>query len=67
VVAQDCAVAVARYAGGDPPPGAERRHPRWQFLTFGTAISVIVWLLASGGFAFYVSQLGSYNCLYNKA
>jgi membrane protein len=36
-------------------------HPRWRFLTFGTAISVLVWLLASGGFAFYVSQFSSYN------
>jgi membrane protein len=36
-------------------------HPRWQFLTFGTAISVVVWLLASGAFAVYVSSLGSFN------
>jgi membrane protein len=36
-------------------------HPRWRFLTFGTAISVVVWLLASGAFAIYVSQLGSFN------
>ena len=36
-------------------------HPRWQFLTFGTAISVVVWLLASGGFSVYVSQLGSFD------
>ena len=36
-------------------------HPRWRFLTFGTAISVFVWLAASGGFAFYVSQFSSYN------
>jgi membrane protein len=36
-------------------------HPRWRFLTVGTVISVLVWLLASGGFALYVSQLGSYN------
>jgi membrane protein len=36
-------------------------HPRWRFLTFGTAISVVVWLLASGGFALYVSQFASYN------
>jgi membrane protein len=36
-------------------------HPRWQFLTFGTAISVVVWLLASGAFALYVSSLGSFN------
>ena len=36
-------------------------HPRWRFVTFGTAISVVVWLLASGGFALYVSQFSSYN------
>src|SRR5215207_3860532 len=36
-------------------------HPRWRFLSLGTAISVIVWLLASGGFAVYVSQFSSYN------
>jgi membrane protein len=36
-------------------------HPRWTFLTFGTVISVVVWLLASGAFSVYVSQLGSFN------
>jgi membrane protein len=36
-------------------------HPRWSFLSVGTAISVVVWLLASGGFAVYVSQFASYN------
>jgi membrane protein len=36
-------------------------HPRWQFLTFGTILAVVVWLLASGAFAVYVSQFGSYN------
>jgi len=36
-------------------------HPRWRFLSFGTVVSVVVWLLASGAFALYVSQFGSYN------
>ena len=36
-------------------------HPRWQFLSIGTAIAVVVWLLASGAFALYVSQFSSYN------
>lgn len=36
-------------------------HPRWQFLTIGTALAVFVWLLGSGAFAVYVSQFGSYN------
>ncbi|HEV3479176.1 MAG TPA: YihY/virulence factor BrkB family protein [Gaiellaceae bacterium] len=36
-------------------------HPRWQFLSVGTTIAVFVWLLASGGFAVYVSMFASYN------
>jgi membrane protein len=36
-------------------------HPRWQFLSLGTVVAVVIWLLASGGFAFYVSQFSSYN------
>jgi membrane protein len=36
-------------------------HPRWRFLSFGSVLAVVIWLLASGAFAFYVSQFGSYN------
>ena len=36
-------------------------HPRWQFISFGSATAVVVWLLASGGFALYVALFGSYN------
>jgi membrane protein len=36
-------------------------HPRWRFLTLGTVTSVLVWLLASGAFAVFVGQVGSYN------
>lgn len=36
-------------------------HPRWRFLTFGSAFSVVIWLAASGLFALYVSLFGSYN------
>ena len=39
--------------------GPDVDHPRWQFLTFGTVISVVVWLLASGAFAVFVSRFGS--------
>jgi membrane protein len=41
--------------------GPNVEHPRWRFLTPGTALAVLVWLLASGGFAVWVSQFGSYN------
>jgi membrane protein len=36
-------------------------HPRWRFLTPGSLVAVLVWLAASGLFAFYVSRFGSYN------
>jgi membrane protein len=37
------------------------KHPRWSFLTFGSVLAVVVWLVASGAFAFYVAKFGSYN------
>jgi len=41
--------------------GPDVDHPRWCFLTVGSAIAVAVWLAASGAFAFYTSRFGSYN------
>ncbi len=34
---------------------------RWQFVSFGAVFAVLVWLLASGAFAFYTSRFASYN------
>jgi membrane protein len=36
-------------------------HPRWSFLSFGAALAIVLFLLLSGAFAFYVSQFASYN------
>jgi membrane protein len=41
--------------------GPNVAHPRWRFLTPGSVVAVVVWLAASGLFAFYVSRFGSYN------
>ena len=41
--------------------GPDVDHPRWRFLTAGSAIAVVVWLAASGGFAVYTSMFGSYD------
>ena len=41
--------------------GPNVEHPRWDFLTIGAVIALVVWLAASGGFAFYVASFGSYN------
>jgi membrane protein len=41
--------------------GPNVKHPRWHFLTFGAVVSLVIWLLGSGAFAFYVSKFSSYN------
>jgi membrane protein len=41
--------------------GPNVEHRRWRFFTYGSVFAVVVWLLASGAFSFYVSQFGSYN------
>jgi membrane protein len=41
--------------------GPDVDHPRWRFLTAGSAVAVAIWLAASGGFAVYTSSFGSYN------
>jgi membrane protein len=49
------AFAAVLYLG----PNVELR--RWTFLTPGAWVALVVWLLASGLFALYVSFFGSYN------
>jgi membrane protein len=41
--------------------GPDVDHPKWHFLTVGSVIAVVVWLLTSGLFAVYTSTFGSYN------
>jgi membrane protein len=41
--------------------GPDVDHPRWRFLTIGSAVAVVIWLAASGLFALYVNYFGSYN------
>lgn len=38
-----------------------RRNAQWRWLTPGAAAATMLWLLASMGFAYYVSNFGSYN------
>ena len=49
------AFAVVLYVG----PNVD--HPVWKFVSFGAVVAVVIWLAASGAFALYVSQFGSYN------
>jgi membrane protein len=44
------------------------RHPKpgFRWITPGSALAVLTWLLASGGFAIYVANFGSYNKTYGS-
>jgi membrane protein len=43
-----------------------RRGPRWQWVSWGAVIAVILWIIGSWGFSFYVSRFGSYNKTYGS-
>jgi membrane protein len=40
------------------------RHPKLRWVTPGGVVAVVVWVLASAGFGFYVSNFGSYGKTY---
>ncbi|HEY0637891.1 MAG TPA: YihY/virulence factor BrkB family protein, partial [Pseudonocardiaceae bacterium] len=42
------------------------RHPGFRWITPGSAIAVLVWILASVGFGLYVANFGSYNKTYGS-
>jgi membrane protein len=42
------------------------RHPGFRWITPGGVLGVLLWLLASAGFAFYVASFGSYNKTYGS-
>jgi membrane protein len=41
--------------------GPDVEHPRWHFLSVGSLFATLVWLAASGAFAYYTSAFASYN------
>jgi membrane protein len=41
--------------------GPNVEQPKWHFVTLGAVFAVVIWLVASGAFAFYASRFGSYN------
>jgi membrane protein len=41
--------------------GPDVEHPHWRFITPGSLLATVIWLAASGAFAFYTSAFGSYN------
>lgn len=42
------------------------RQPRFRWITPGGVVAVLIWVIASAGFAAYVSNFGSYNKTYGS-
>jgi membrane protein len=42
----------------------DRDQPRWSWVSWGSGIATLLWVLASVGFSFYVSLFGNYNKTY---
>jgi membrane protein len=42
------------------------KQPRFRWLSVGAVVAIIVWILASAAFAFYVATFGSYNKTYGS-
>jgi membrane protein len=47
--------------------GPSRRAPRWQWASAGAVLAMVLWVVASAGFSFYVSRFGNYNATYGAA
>jgi membrane protein len=46
--------------------GPSRAEPRWQWITWGSALAAIVWLAASALFSWYAANFGTFNKTYGS-
>lgn len=46
--------------------GPSRRKPKWRWVTWGSALAGVLWLIVSGLFSWYVAHFGSYNETYGS-
>lgn len=46
--------------------GPARRKPRWMWLTPGSVLTAVLWLMLTLGFGFYVARFGNYNASYGS-
>lgn len=44
----------------------DRHDAKWRWLSFGSALATILWLIATVGFGFYATTLGNYNATYGS-
>ncbi len=43
-----------------------RSRPRWQWVSWGSIVATVLWLLVSAGFSIYVQNFGNYNKVYGS-
>lgn len=46
--------------------GPSRREPRWRWITWGSALAALLWLVVSGLFSWYASNFGQFNETYGS-
>jgi membrane protein len=46
--------------------GPDRKHPKWRWITWGSAIASVLWLLGTLLFTWYAEHFGSYNRVYGN-
>lgn len=46
--------------------GASRRAPKWRWISWGTGLTAILWVLVSGAFSFYLSNFANYGATYGS-
>jgi membrane protein len=46
--------------------GPSRTEPRWRWITWGSAFAALAWLAASGLFAWYAANFGTFNKTYGS-
>jgi membrane protein len=44
--------------------GPDRADPRWRWVSIGAVVALVLWLLGSVGFSYYVDNFGKYNQTY---
>jgi membrane protein len=46
--------------------GPSRAEPRWRWISWGSVLAAVTWLIASGLFTWYAANFGSYNKTYGS-
>lgn len=46
--------------------GPSRRPPRWAWVTWGSAVAAVIWIVGSMAFSWYIGNFGKYNETYGS-